>query len=251
VTAAAKPPPPRKLAAWHVARTMEILELIAFSPMAAPQVAAVMGANPRTVRRVLERLAEEEWVTCSDDARRLWSPTLRLVALAGWTLERSELTRLGRPYIALLRERTGAVAHLVSPSYAAVVCVAHAAGREHESSRVRELVPAHATAGGKALLAFRRRWRESILDGELERFTERTIVEPEVLRVHLDAVLRDGYATEDGEYQDGIRAVAAPVFQHEMAVAALSLSGPGLHRDEAVTEVLDTAARLSQELRSA
>ena len=234
--------------AWHVARTMEILELIAFTPKSAPQIATAMGAGPRTMLRVLRRLAEGEWVTCSDDARRLWSPTLRVVALAGWTLERSELTRLGRPYVALLHERTGAAAHLMAPSYASAVCVAHAAGYAHERPRVRELVPAHATAAGKALLAFRRRWRESVLDSELERFTERTIVEPEVLRVHLEAVLNDGYATEDGEYQHGVCAVAAPVFQADQAVAALSLSGPGLRNDDVLAEVLDTAARLSEEL---
>jgi DNA-binding IclR family transcriptional regulator len=173
---------------------------------------------------------------------------MRWVALAGQVLEHSELVRLGRAYVALAHERTGAAAHVMAPSYESVACIAHAAGYAHEPPRVRELVPAHATAAGKALLASRARWRESVLEIDLPRYTERTIVEPAVLRTHLDAVLSEGYAVEDGEYQEGVCAVAAPVFSAGEAVAALSLSGPGLRSDDVLADVLDIAARLTEEL---
>src|ERR1700712_1202572 len=120
-------PRAKKVESWHVGRTLQVLELLAFAPMSAVQIAAVTGAHPRTVRRVLDRLAEAEYVTCSTDKRRLWAPTMRWVALAGQVLERSELARVGRPYVELVHERTGAAAHLVSPSYESVVCVVHAA----------------------------------------------------------------------------------------------------------------------------
>src|ERR1700712_598625 len=98
---------------WHVGRTLRVIELLALSPLSAPQVAAALHAHPRTVRRVLERLVEDEYLTRSDDARRIYAPTMRLVALAGQVIERSDLARRAQPYIALLHERTGATAHLV------------------------------------------------------------------------------------------------------------------------------------------
>jgi hypothetical protein len=39
--------------AWHVARTMRVLELLACNSLSAPQLAEALGAHPRTVRRVV------------------------------------------------------------------------------------------------------------------------------------------------------------------------------------------------------
>jgi DNA-binding IclR family transcriptional regulator len=45
--------------AWHAARTLRILELLAFQPLSAPQLADALGAHPPTVRRVAERMVGE------------------------------------------------------------------------------------------------------------------------------------------------------------------------------------------------
>lgn len=215
--------------AWHVGRTMRLLELLAFAPLSAPQLATALDAHPRTIRRVLARLVEDGYVEHSLDGRRVYEPTLRLVALAAQVVERSPLARHARPYVALLHERVGATAHLVVPSYEQVVCVVHCAAADAvEPPRLRELVPAHCTAGGKALLAWRDRWRDSLLAAPLQAHTDRTVTAPLELRRDLEAVRRAGYAVEDGEYQDGVRGVAAAVVVDDTAVAALGVSGRDL-----------------------
>lgn len=164
--------------AWHAARTMRVLELLALAPLSAPQIAAGMHAQPRTVRRVLQRLVEEQYVTCRDERRRIYEPTMRLVSLAGQVVENSPLARVARPYVALLSRRTNANAHLMVPSYQSALCLVHAGPGEPEvRPRLRELVPAHCTAGGKVLLAWRDRWRESVLAEPLARHTDRTTVD--------------------------------------------------------------------------
>jgi len=238
--------------AWHVGRTLRVLELLAFAPLSAPQLAAAMDAHPRTVRRVLERLVAEDYLTRSDDARRVYAPTMRLVALAGQIVENSDLARRARPYAALLHERTGAVAHVVVPSYRSVLCVVHCAGdARDEPPRVRELVPAHCTAGGKALLAWREPWRDSVLAQPLQRFTDRTIVDAAVLREALAVVRDTGRAVEDGEYQDGVRAVAAPAIAGDdgSVPAAVSVSGRGLVVADVIGAVERCAADLGRDLR--
>jgi DNA-binding IclR family transcriptional regulator len=172
---------------------------------------------------------------------------MRLVALAGQVVERSSVARSARPYVSLLRERTGATAHLVVPSYQSVMCLVHAGpGHEDTRPRVRELVPAHATAGGKVLLAWRDRWRESVLGEPLARHTDTTIVDAGALRRALEQVRAQGHAIEDGEYQAGVRAVAAPVLIAGEAVAALTASGRALEVDAAV--VAQTATALTEDL---
>jgi DNA-binding IclR family transcriptional regulator len=243
-------PPPE---AWYVARTMRALEALAFQPLSAPQVAAALQVNPRTARRMLNRLLEEGYLTRTDDARRLYVPTMRIVALAGQVVEHAELPRLAAPYVARLHEQTGAAAHLAVPSYRSVLCLVHRAnGSAPSPPALRELVPCHASATGKVLLSWRDPWRESVLSLPLERRTDRTVTDPAAVRAETKAIRDRGYATEDGELQNGVRAVAAPVFSPGgEAVAALGASGAGERDLDAVAErVVGLARELTAALGS-
>jgi len=235
--------------AWFVTRTMRALEVLAFQPRSAPQVAEALQVHPRTARRLLNRLLEEGYLTRTEDARRLYSPTMRIVALAGQVVERSELSRAAAPIVARLHERTGRAAHLMVPSYRSALCLVHSANGAAIRPQLRELVPCHCTAAGKALLGEREPWRESVLGAPLERHTERTITDPDALRAELEAAALRGYATELGEYQPGVSAVAAPVFSPAgEAVAALGATSAG---DELPDDLAEQVVALARELTAA
>jgi DNA-binding IclR family transcriptional regulator len=191
------------------ARTMQALELLALQPLSAPQVAEALQVHPRTARRLLTRLADEGWLARSEDARRVYAPTLRIVALAGQVLQRCRLADAALPYVQRLHEAVGVPAHLMVPSYRWVLCVAHADGRA--STGLRELAPSHATAAGKALLAHRDGWREDVLAH---------VADGDDLRRELDAVRERGWAMQRD-------AVAVPVFARGEAVAALAADAGG------------------------
>lgn len=91
--------------------------------------------------------------------------------------------------------------------------------------------PPHCTASGKVLLAhLPEPQRRRFLDGDLERFTPHTIVDPEVLEEELDRARTDGYATTIEELELGLNAVAAPIQVGTGDVlASLVVSGPA-HR---------------------
>jgi IclR family transcriptional regulator, acetate operon repressor len=215
-------PPPE---AWYAARAMQALEVLAFQPLSAPQVAAALQVHPRTARRLLNRLRDEGYLTRSDDARRLYAPSMRIVALAGQIVQRARLAERAVPFVAALHDETGAVAHLAIPSYRSVLCVVHGNGAGPAEPGLHELAPAHCTATGKALLGHRDAWRESVLSVPLERRTARTITDPGELRAEAEAIRARGYAIEDGENRPGVRGVAAPVFAASgEAVAALGVS---------------------------
>jgi DNA-binding IclR family transcriptional regulator len=228
---------------------MRILELLAFSGLSVPQLAEALGAAPRTVRRVVAQLLDDEYVTVTQDRRRIYAPTMRLVALAVQIVDASPLARRGRPYVALGQERTGATAHLLVPSYGSVLCLAHCVGSDDDvHPGLRELVPAHCAAGGKVLLAWRDRWRESLLARPLQGVTSRTVTDPRALRHELDLVRRKGYAREDGELQPRVRAVAAPVRIGADVVAALSVSGSRFDLEAATPRIIQLADELSADL---
>ena len=232
-----------------VARTMQALELLALHPLSAPQVAEALDIHPRTARRLLTRLTEDGWLSRSDDTRRVYAPTLRIASLAGHVVERCAVANAARPYVRGLEQEFGAAAHLMVPSYRWVLCILHAVGGEPRAG-LHELAPCHATAAGKALMAWRPSWRESVLETPLERSTSRTLVDPQALRDAADRARAQGYAVEDGEWRRGLRAVAAVVFGGTGdAVAALTVAVPaGRDLDEAGGVVADRARELTDAL---
>src|SRR5207247_6714996 len=77
-------------------------------------------------------------------------------------------------------------------------------------------LPAHAVSTGKVLLAYQWevRLREILSHATLERHTDRTITDPRLLLEELRRVRRLGYAISCSELEEGIDAVAAPIFDH-------------------------------------
>ena len=150
--------------AFFVTRTMQAIEVLAFQPCSAPQVAGALKVHPRTARRLLNKLVAEGWLTRSEGRRRIYAPTMRIVALAAQLVERDPLALAARPAVTRLHEETGLTAHLAIPSYRSTLCLVHRAGGPDARPQLRELVPVHATAAGKVLLAFREPWRADVLE---------------------------------------------------------------------------------------
>jgi DNA-binding IclR family transcriptional regulator len=87
----------------------------------------------------------------------------------------------------------------------------------------------HATSQGKALLAFlpEARQQEIVQYLEFSRLTARTIVDRKRFLAELADVRRRGFALQNEEREEGIRAVAAPVLDPGgYPVAAVCLAGP-------------------------
>jgi DNA-binding IclR family transcriptional regulator len=112
-------------------------------------------------------------------------------------------------------------------------------------------LPAHATALGKALLAFSPSdTLDRVIVNGLKCYTPNTVTDPERLRQCLASIRLTRVAVSRWELQPGVSGVAVPVFgSGGMAVAALELTVPNLRADlQLASSVLTIAARgLSRE----
>jgi len=100
------------------------------------------------------------------------------------------------------------------------------------------LLPLHATALGKVLLAY----RSAGPVGDLERFTRRTVVAPRELAGALDEVRAAGWGAEIEELTLGQAAIAAPIRGYGgLVVGAIGISG-------LVERICDTRYRPHQRL---
>lgn len=99
-------------------------------------------------------------------------------------------------------------------------------------------------APGKAMLAFLpAERRERCLAKRIDPATPATIADPDVLRDQLTEIRRRGWAYSDAERTPGIRAIAAPIFDHTgSVVGALGYSVPTVRMDGG--RVADLGARI-------
>jgi DNA-binding IclR family transcriptional regulator len=112
----------------------------------------------------------------------------------------------------------------------------------------------HASAGGKVLLANApEAIFEAVAGAELPARTSRTLTTPAALRASIEEIRANGFGVDNGEFEDGLMCVAAPVRNHSgSVVAALSIAGPSgrvaPNRDELTRLVVGNAAALSTAL---
>ena len=93
------------------------------------------------------------------------------------------------------------------------------------------VLPAHCTAAGKVHLVFEADGSTGQnLPESLERYTDKTIVDRNLLREHMIKIGESGYAVESGEFLADISAVAVPIRDYTRSlVGTLAVVGPG-HR---------------------
>ena len=121
---------------------------------------------------------------------------------------------------------------------------------------VGSLLPAHATALGKVLLASHPHVAEELIDAGLSSYTEMTIAEPEALRRELERVRERGWASDAGELELLRGSIAAPITDRTGRTAgAMGIFGSpqrlftaGLPRPELLTHVREHARAVSHEL---
>lgn len=87
----------------------------------------------------------------------------------------------------------------------------------------------HCTAVGKVILAWldKRELQAIIAETGLPRYTEQTITSFEQLEEELKTIRTKQFAIDNIEHEEGIRCIAAPVFDyHSEVVGTISVAGP-------------------------
>jgi len=97
------------------------------------------------------------------------------------------------------------------------------------SGRIGELTPLHCTAHGKALLAdFTLPELEAVFGAApLEPYTKRTVSSIKQLAKICAETREKGFATDNEEYMEGVRCVAAPIRAEDgQVIGAIGISAP-------------------------
>ena len=213
---------------------LDLIEALSMLPEPADgvgvtELAAMVGADKANVHRLLLVLERRGYVVQEPTSRR-WSLSVAVVRLAGRVLRSLDVRDAAAPVLRRLVLEQGETSHLavVTGNGGLYVLQERPEGRVSVETDLGAAPVLHASATGKVLLAWSEpSERRSRLPRMLEAYTARTIRDHAALEADLRAARRRGYAIDDEELQEGVRCVAAPVFDLSAAVVAtVGLSGP-------------------------
>lgn len=215
-----------------VDRALQLLETVGESatPVSLGELTNALGMDRSSVCRLAQTLRRRGYLIQLRDSRHytLGSAIWRLARRMRWA---DALAPLARDSLIALAEEAEETAHVAVREGDRVVFVEQrlanrAVGVSFSPGRVE---PLYCTALGKALLADcgPEELHEIFPANDLPALTPRTIGSVPRLAAECERVRRDGYASDDEEFHQGVRCVAAPVRDASgRVVAAIGISAP-------------------------
>ncbi len=244
-----------------VERALTIIEILAGArdSLALGEIAERAGLNTSTCHHLIATLVERGYVLNAGRSRG-YMLSSRLHELTEMSARKTDLSDFARGDLTALSERLGVAVQLAEMQGTQLVTrfkVNVAGVHVIEADEVVKMRAAHATATGKAILAWlpESQILKVISENGLERFTDRTITSVADLMEDLRHVRRNGYAVDNEELRRGVICYGAALRDEKgTVVASISASFPPelateAFRERVVAEVTACARRLSDKLR--
>ncbi|MDN3358258.1 IclR family transcriptional regulator [Actinomadura sp. DC4] len=242
-----------------IERAAAILRLLARGSgrLGVSEIAGSLGLARGTAHGILRTLHGVGFVE-QDEETGKYRLGATLLHLGTSYLDVNELRSRAINWADALAARSGEAVRIGTPLDGKVLVVHHVFRPDDtlQTLDVGALLPAHATALGKVLLAYDA-GTAATLHGELEPFTRRTVTVPRDLARALAEVRDMGWAAELEEMTVGEAGVAAPIRgQGGLVVGAMGISGAvericgpgGRPKPALVTGVRDAARAVSRDL---
>lgn len=195
------------------------------------ELAEHLNLSKGAVHNHLSTLKRNRLVAKEDDEYRLG---YQFISLGEYVKKQSLIYTAGKGETDQLADETGEYAHLMAEEFGQGIHLYKAQGEKavgepYHVENLQKMDHLHYSAAGKAILSRLSddKIRSIIEEYGLPRRTENTIVSKTKLFTEIERVREHGYAFNDEEEIQGLRAVAAPIdADRTSTVGAISVSGP-------------------------
>jgi IclR family KDG regulon transcriptional repressor len=193
------------------------------------EIAEVVGLHKATTHRILATMLNYGFIERSTDGLK-YRLGVQLIDLGFKVTRRMDLRREAMPYISKLALQLNEAVDLSIWDQSQVLYV-EMIQSQHAltiSATVGQRLPGFCTASGKLFLAHLSTDELSeYLKTPMHSFTKNTVTNPGELIKNLQMVRENGFATDNEEYEFGVRAVAAPVYNQQNRIAGVvGIPGP-------------------------
>ncbi|MDF2519848.1 MAG: transcriptional regulator, IclR family [Clostridia bacterium] len=210
-----------------VDRTFEILEILASEPRGLHIADLVQRTymNKSTIHRILKTLSE--WGYVEQKADKSYRLGVKIVDLSRMYLNNLQLRTEALPYLEELRDKTQLTVHLGIMEDGEVIYIdkLNTSNNFRMYSKIGKRVNAHSTSLGRSMMSYMETEdiKEIVKKRGLAPATKKTLRTEEELFAELEKIKSRGYAIDDEENEDGVRCVAAPIFDYTgQIIAAVS-----------------------------
>lgn len=239
-----------------VARALELLEYMARGnrELSLTEIARGVNRPKTTVHGLIATLRDYHYVDQSMENGR-YRLGVRLFELGNMVARGWDVRIMAKPAMQSLNARLGEMVQLAAEDRGEVLYL-EKLDSTHLMRIVSEIgarLPMHCTGLGKVLLAYKKpaEVKRIVEEHGLSPMTEQTITDAEALMRELSRVKRQGYAIDDREVMDGLRCVAAPIFNSQgdvgyaISVSCLANNLHGARLDEVRRELIQAAENIS------
>ncbi len=193
------------------------------------EISEAVGLHKATTHRILTTMLNLGFIERSEDGQK-YRLGIQMIDLGFKVLRRMDLRTESIPFMNRFIEECDEAIDLSVLQNKEVLYI-EVLQSHHTltiAATVGQRLPTHSTASGKLFLAFMpEKEQQLILEEKLRSYTKNTVTSHEKLMLELKKIQKEGYSTDFEEYEEGIRAVAAPIRNYAgNVIAAISVPGP-------------------------
>ncbi len=194
------------------------------------QLSEILEMDKTTVHRIVNTIKESGFVIQNPNTKK-YSNSMKFYMYGRNVLHKNELGDIARPYIRQIAQITGETVNLGIRVENSVVYIDRAQSETgiQVATTTGKSIPMHCTGMGKAIMAYLsdEEIDEIIKESDLIAYTENTAITKEQLIEKLAEVKEKGIAIDHEEFDTGLIAFGAPIFNAEgKPFAAISISCP-------------------------
>ncbi|MCG8507681.1 MAG: IclR family transcriptional regulator, partial [Rhodospirillales bacterium] len=226
-------------------------------PLGVREIARRLDLSPTIVQRLVKTLEDARFVMKHVDSRK-YGLGYRALSLGSSMLTDDSLVSAAMPVLdQITREmEVNTFLSVISGKRLVYILAIQSTGPISIRSAPGTEAAFHSTAMGKAILAEEGETRARALlgPGPLEKLTDRTTLDPEVVIAELETVRQQGYATSVEENLVGVVSTGACVRNAGgRCIAAISIAyvpslQPNIQLAEAINKIASSAAEISRRL---
>ena len=236
-------------------RALGILSVLAEAPehLSPAELGTRLSLHKSTVHRLLTVL-ERHHLVRKNATRGKYALGIKLFEWGSRAVEDVNLHECADPFLRRMVLETSETACLCVLSGTEMLSIANVQGPYtlRTTAAVGRRLPVYSAAVGKAFLAFLPDPVLNTLISQLTfvKHTSNTLATPAALKSDLLRVRRNEYSIDDGETEEGLRCVGAPLRDHTgRVVASIAIEGPAFRlTDQRLPKLAGTVVRVSRGL---
>lgn len=199
------------------------------------EISERLGLNKSTVHGIISTLKYHGFIS-QDEETQKYKLGIRFVQFGDLVINSMNIRNAAVPVIDAVCEKIEETVHVAMLDGLDVVWIEKRECTKSikTSTKIGARLPAYTTADGKIIICYQNKDKiKNYLPKRIPQYTNNTITNKGEFIKKLEEMKKNGYAIDNEEYVEGLKCVAAPIFDHDGKVRfSLSTTGPAFRMNE-------------------